>query len=223
MARFLRRVLGHAHARHFREAVRAAWNVAVVDGLGVVAGDFLHASDAFCRGHVGQCRTRHAISDGVVTWDVGGVVVVDHDLAAVVHDAALLEADVLDVGHHARRAQHDVALEGFFALFGLYGDFAAAAGRVHASDLGTGLDLDARLLEGALKLLGDFLVLHRHNAVDVLHHGHFRADGVVEVGKLDADRARADDDHFLGLLLEGHRLAVANHLFTVLRERRQLA
>ena len=141
----------------------------------------------------------------------------------IVHDTALLEADVLDVGHHAGRAQHDVALEGFFPLFGLHGDFAAAAGRVHAGDFGAGLDLDARLLEGALELLGDLLVLHGNNAVDVLHHSHLRADGVVEVGKLDADRARADDDHFLGLLLEGHRLAVANHLFTVLWKRRQLA
>ena len=138
-------------------------------------------------------------------------------------DAALLQADVLDVGHHAGRAQHDVAFEGFFALFGLHGDFATAARRVHAGDFGAGFDLDARFLEGALELLGDFFVLRGNNAVDVFHHGYLRADGVVEVGKLDADRTGADDDHFLGLLLEGHRLAVANHLFAVLRKRRQLA
>ena len=137
------------------------------------------------------------------------------------HDAALFEADVFDVGHNACRTQHHIAFKGFFAFLGLHRDLASLARGVDAGDFRVGHDVDARLLERPLKLLGDFLVFHRHNAVHILHHGHFCADGVVEVGELHADGAGTDDHHFLWLLLQGHGFAVADDLFAVLRHGRE--
>ena len=47
---------------------------------------------------------------------------------------------------------------------------------------------------------------------------HLGAKGVVEIGELHPDRARADDDHALRLRLENHRFAAADDRLAVERQ-----
>jgi hypothetical protein len=53
----------------------------------------------------------------------------------------------------------------------------------------------------------DVLVLDRHDAVHHLDDGHLGAQIVVEAGKFDADRARADDQQLRRHFLRRHRVA----------------
>ena len=72
-------------------------------------------------------------------------------------------------------------------------------------------------------MLAHIAVLNRNDAVLVLNYGHFGADGVVEVGKFHTDGAGTHNDHALGLVLQGHRLAVADDVFAVLWNGGQLS
>jgi hypothetical protein len=65
---------------------------------------------------------------------------------------------------------------------------------------------DALLGEGTVGDLGDVVVLDGEDAIEHLDHGDLRAERVVEVGELHADRPRADDEHALGLGLQVHRV-----------------
>ena len=61
----------------------------------------------------------------------------------------------------------------------------------------------------------DFGILHRKDIGHHFHHRDLRAEGVVEIGELNADGARADDDHALRLRIEQHRFLAANHRLSV--------
>ena len=88
---------------------------------------FLHADNAFGRGHVGQRGAGHDVADGVDAGHVGLVEVVDDDAALLHLDAQLFEAQVFEVGLHAHGAQHHVALNLLLAFGGFHGHFAAFA------------------------------------------------------------------------------------------------
>ena len=57
----------------------------------------------------------------------------------------------------------------------------------------------------------------------VFHNGHFRTDGIVEVGKFHPDGSRTHNDQSLGLVFQGHGLTVSNDVFSILWNRWQLA
>jgi len=71
-------------------------------------------------------------------------------------------------------------------------------------------------------LFGNFLILERNNVVQKLHEGDLCSDGVVEIGKLRSDGSGTNHNHRSGLFLQRHRLAVADDLFAVLFQGRQL-
>ena len=220
---FLGLLLRVAHARDFGRTVGATGDVVVVQGLGVVSGDFFHAGDAFRRSHVGKRLALDYVANGEVAGDVGGVVVVGHNNAALGLDAHGLQANVLDVGGHAHGRQHHVAFDFVLALGVLVGHHASGALGVHVGHLGSGFNGDAVFLEGALQLLRNVFVLVGHNAGQVLHHGHLGAHGAVHVCELHADGARPHNDHGLGLLGQGHGLAVPNDFYAVLLQSGQFA
>ena len=132
------------------------------------------------------------------------------------------------------RHQHLLGLDHLGLLRGLVldGDLRAASDE---PDVGTGcrlldglrhaaeLEFDPLLLEDLERFLRDVVILHRHDAVEHLDHGHLGAERVVEVGELHADRARADDHHRLRPLRQDHRLVAADDCVAVLRRERQLA
>ena len=214
---------GVAHAGDFGRGVGAAGDVLVVERLGVVAGDFLDADDAFGRGNVGQRGAGHNVTNGVNAGHVGLVEVVDDEPTALHINAQLFEANIFQVGGYAHGAQHHVALNYLLALGGFHGHFAAFAAGIHFGYFGAGEYIDADFAERFLHLARDFLVLHRHNAGQKLHQGHLRAHGAVEVGKLDANGPRAHHHEALGQLLHGHGLAVADDFYIVDRHGGQLA
>ena len=90
-------------------------------------------------------------------------------------------------------------------------------------DLGVGEDADALLDEGFFQGVADLVVLDGQDARGHFDEGHLGAEGVVNVGELDADRARADDDHFLRLLGEDHRLLGADDAIAIERQAGQAA
>src|SRR5262249_798121 len=59
--------------------------------------------------------------------------------------------------------------------------------------LGAGQDLDALLLELLARECRNLGILGGENLRQYLDHGHLDAEGAVERGELDADRARTDD------------------------------
>ena len=84
------------------------------------------------------------------------------------------------------KAQDIASLLFFFAFFILNGHFNFFAGGVGFGHLGTGAYVDACFFKGARQLLGDFVVLYRHNVVHKLDQCYLGADGAVEVSKFAA-------------------------------------
>ena len=77
--------------------------------------------------------------------------------------------------------------------------------------------------ECALHRLRHLLVLERHHAGHVLHHGDLHAQRGVEPRELAADGARAYDDHRFGQPGERQRLARRNHVPAVNGHERHFA
>ena len=75
--------------------------------------------------------------------------------------------------------------------------------------------VDLLLAEGPGQRLRDLLVLDRHHPRHGLDDGDLDAEGVPEVGELDADGAGADHDHRLRQLGQDHRLAVGDDAVAV--------
>ena len=76
--------------------------------------------------------------------------------------------------------------------------------------LRVGQDLDPLFRQGFFEGLRNLRILDRQDVRQHLDQRHFGAKGVVEIGKLDPNRAGADDDHALRLGIENHRLATAD-------------
>src|SRR4029450_12640628 len=138
------------------------------------------------------------VADSVDAGHIGAIERIDHDGAAVGFNAKLFEAEMLDVAGDADRG--DDALDGER----LRAAFAVVDGRSHAvrplielRHPGAGQDLDALLLELLARECRNLRILGRENLRQYLDHGHLDAEGAVERGELDADRARTDDQQRL--------------------------
>ena len=69
--------------------------------------------------------------------------------------------------------------------------------------------------EGFFECLADFGIFDRKNIWLHLDHGHLGAEGIEKIGELDADGAGPDDDDFLWLIFQSHRLSAADHAFAI--------
>src|SRR6059036_199897 len=94
-------------------------------------------------------------------------------------------------------------------------DGHACAPGLHRGHLHAGLHLDGPAPERPRKLLGDLLVLEGYQAGQRLEDRHLDAVGGVDVGELDADRARADHDDRFGRLLVAHGAIGGEHRLLV--------
>jgi len=83
----------------------------------------------------------------------------------------------------------------------------AVAEVLGGGDLVVGEAADALFGEGFLQCVTDFGVLHRDQGGGHFHQRDLGAEGVVDVGELDADGPGTDDDHAGWLFLQDHRLA----------------
>ena len=156
------------------------------------------------------------VADGVHARDIGAVELVDEHFVALHGDTQLFEADPLNVGLDPHGREHDVRRQGFGALFALDLDLATPFGvdpdRFHGR---RGHHRRPQFAECALHRLRYLLVLERHHAGHVLHHGDLHAQRGVEPRELAADGARTHDDHCFGQPGERQRLARRDHVLAV--------
>lgn len=215
---FLRCALGEADAGDLRLAVSAPWEEG--DFFRRLAGEHaFHALDGFVAGNMGEPRWSDDVSSGVDPFDAGFVAVVRLEVA-------------LGVGLKGNALRHewgdadgdegDLGLEGFCGL-ARDGEADTFIGGLGLVDFRAGEEFDALLGEGFLKGLADLGILDGKDVRHHLNHGHLGAEGVEEVGKLDADGSGSDDNDVLWLVLENHGLAAADDTFAIKREARHLA
>ena len=112
-------------------------------------------------------------------------------------------------------AYGDEHLLGFFhhllAVGACQGDLHAVLGLLHLLELGAGERLDAALAEDSRQLFADVFIFIRHQARQRFEDGDIGAEALEDGCKLDADRARADDDQRLRNLFQRQNLHVGQH------------
>src|ERR1700744_480164 len=214
-------LFGITNAGYFRTAIGVPGNIVVVHGLGLV-GEFLlqvtnglGRQDAFLGGYVGQRLAADTIPDGVDTGHRGLTIFIGDDFSLFCLDGVFFQADAFEVGDDADGAQHDVGFQGDYTGGRFDGCLHTRALGIDAGHLAGGHYGDALLLELFFQFLRHILVFKRYDPRQEFHEGHFRTDGIVEIGEFAADGSAADDDHALGLRLQGHRLAVFDDLCPV--------
>ena len=193
---FLGGALGESHARDLRLAVGAAWEGTLAHG-GALAKHPLDGLDGLEAGDVGEPRRPDDVAGGIDARDAGLVAVVDGEVAAVIELEGCRAAR--EERGDADRDEGDVGREGFIGAAG-DGDLDSLLGGVGLLDLGAGEDADPLLDERLLEGNRDLGVLDREDVGHHLDDGHLGAEGVEEIGELDADRTGTDDDDLLGLL-----------------------
>ena len=192
--------LGEPHGRHFRVAVGAVGDVAVVDGPVSRSGDVLHRHDALVRALVGEQRRARAVADREDAGHAGLHVRVDLDeTVAGGRHASSFQPDVLDVGDAPDRGKDVVGLEdALLPVAGLYRQPDAAVVDFRVPEGSAGEDLHPPPLVAPGHRLRNLFILHGKNAVEHLDHRDLRAVGGVDVRELDAHRARAHDHQVPG-------------------------
>ena len=201
---------GESDAGHLRFAVGAARE----DGdfaRGFAGEHAFDGLDGFEAGDVGEPGGSDDVAGGVDAAERSFVFVVGLD------PALRIEIHFESLGHERRDAdghEGDGGFEGFVG-FAADGEFDAFVGGLGFFDFCAGEEADALFGEGFFQGDGDVGVLDREDVGEHLDHGDFRAEGVEEVGELDADGAGADDDDFLRLLGQDHGLLAADDAFAV--------
>ena len=218
-----------AHERELADLVGAAlglelfFRLADVGDLGVgvdhardhvvvhvarLPGDDLGHGDAFVLGLVGQHRPLDHVADGVEALDVGGIVAVDRDLAALGHGhAERVEAEALGVGFAAGGDEDDVGVEAGLAvvLAQLPGHLCARLAGLDLLDGRAENEVKALLLQDFLEGLGGLAVKARGDAVHEFDDGHLGPEAGIDRAQFEADHAAADDDHAAGDLRQAER------------------
>jgi hypothetical protein len=137
--------------------VHNAGDGSVVD-VTVTSLNVLNGGDGFLLGLVGQHGTESAVTDDTDVGNLGAVLLVNDETAAVVLlDSNALEVQALGVRLAANGDKDDISIEGLLltALGGLDVEADSSTTDITGDNLGTGLELDALLTQDLLGLLGD--------------------------------------------------------------------
>src|SRR5665647_2067882 len=183
--------LGVADGGDLGVAVGDAGYAHLVDHRRVEAGDLLGDEDALGESAVGQLQAGHDVADGVDALDVGLAALAGHDEAPVDGDTGLFVAQTGGDRTASDGNEQQVGLNG---LAGLQRHLYDIAGLGGSRELHTGLEADLALAERPLELLGDRLVLGRHQAGESLDDRDLGAERLEDRGELDADDAATEDD-----------------------------
>lgn len=130
----------------------------VVD-VTVTSLDVLNSGDSLFLGLVSQHGAESAVTDNTDVGNLGAVLLVDDETAAVVLlDTDFLEVEALGVGLAADGDKDDIGVKSLLltALGGLDIQADGRTADIPRDDLGAGLELDALLTQDLLGLLGDF-------------------------------------------------------------------
>ena len=143
-----------------------------------LAGEDFGQRHPLVLGLVRQHRPAHDVADRVDGRYVGGEMIVDDHLAAFGGDAERLQPQTLRAGTAADRHQHDFRLERQrrAAGGGLDRRLNALRRFLDCDDLMRQMELEALLLQQALRLLADFAVHARQDAVEEFDHRHLGAE-----------------------------------------------
>ena len=188
-----------------------------------LAGEDFGQRHALVLGLVGEHRPAHDVADRVDGRHVGGEMAVDRHLAALHRDAERLQPEPLRVGAAADRHQHDLRLERLrrAAGGGLDRRLDALRRLLDRGDLVRQMELEALLLQQALRLLADFAVHAGQDAVEELDHRHLGAEPTPHRAEFEPDHPRADDDQRLRRLRQRQRAGRGDDLLLVDLDPRQ--
>ena len=194
---------------------------AVVD-VAVALSDVLDGSDSLLLSLVGKHGAEGAVTDSADVGDLGAVLLVDDQAAAVIG----LKTDVVEtktgsVRTAANGDEDNISVKGFSlaALGSLDVDLDALLRDLTSHDLGVELEDQALLLEDLLGVLGDLLVhTGATNLAEELDNGDLGAETRPDGGlcrcqhsisgyaraayHLETNDTATNDDHLLGNLLE---------------------
>src|ERR1039457_2385480 len=189
--------LGESDAADAGVGVGGAGDAILVDRPDGFAGHVRDGDHAFHGRNVGKLRRAgHYVADGVDAGLAGLLVLVDLDETAVEIDLRAFEADVFGVGLAANRDEQGLGFELLLLAVGESGgELDTVIGLANVVNLGPGLAADAGLLERALQLLRNLFVLDRYDARQHFENRHLGSEAVKDGRELDADGARADDEH----------------------------
>jgi hypothetical protein len=147
------------------------------------------------------------VAHGVHAVDAGVQALVGDDPAPVDRDAGLLEAEPGRAWSAADRHEHEVGVDRVAVLErdAHPGVVLGDPGELHAGD-----EVDLAPAESSLQLLGEGLVLERHQAGERLDDRDVGPEGLPDAGELDPDDAAADDDDPLRHPLQLERLVAGD-------------
>lgn len=148
------------------------------------------------------------ITCGINARDRGLVAGINVDVTALAEGG--LDAAGQD-GLHTNGDEADIGNDGFGGLGTLDGNFDVGAAIFGGGDLGVGEATNSLFDEGFFERVTDFVVFDGKHARQHFHDGDFGAEGIVDVGEFNTDRACADDHHRLRLLRQDHGFFRANN------------
>lgn len=236
-------LLGLANPGNLGEGVHDRGNAAVVD-VAVTLLDVLNGSNGLLLGLVGKHGAEGDITNAANVGDLGAVLGVDDDTAALVLlEANVLEAETLGVGAAANSDKNDVTLElcsnnvsytthnneqivcrvskathslGLATLGGVDLELDDLASLVTGNDLGAGFEVDALLLQDLLDGLGDLKVhAGATNLFEELDDGDLGAETGPDGSHLETNDTTTDDEHLLGDLLKSNGASAADDALLV--------
>lgn len=226
------------------EGVHDGGNATVID-VAVTLLNVLDGSNGLLLGLVGKHGAEGDITDAADVGDLGAVLGVDDDTAALILlEANVLKAETLGVGAATDSDKDDITLElysnivsirltitntpragglskathslGLATLGGVNLKLDGLASLVTGDDLGAGLEVDALLLQDLLDGLGDLKVhAGATDLVEELDDGDLGAETGPDGSHLETNDTTTDDEHLLGDLLEGNSASAADDAFLV--------
>src|SRR5579883_2776022 len=188
---------GQANAADAGLGVGTARNAILVNWFGGTAGHVRNGHHAFHFGHMRQLRgAGDNVADGVDSRLAGELELIRFYEAAIQLDLEVLDANVAG---HRLAPNCDQQCFGLHVLALAVGQRDAHADAVfgpgNVLGFGAGLTANSGLPEVPVQFFGDLFVLDGNDARQHFDHSDFGAEAIENGRELDADRARADDQH----------------------------
>src|SRR5437867_2242885 len=206
-----RALFRQAERRDLRAAVGARGHVPVIEGAGLTPRDRLGGHHALRHRLVREQRRPDHVADRVDSRHRRLHPRRDRHEATAETNAERFQPEAGDLRAAADGHQHLLGLQ----PPGIGLDGHARAPGLHGGHLHAGLHLDGPAPERPRELFRDLLVLEGDQTGERLEDRHLDAVRRINVGELDADRARADHDDGLGRPLVAHGAVRGDHRLLV--------
>ena len=187
----------------------------IIQGLSLQTRHILHGDGSLCRGHVGEGQFSGDVADSINVGYVGSHHVVYLDTAILNSDAHRLQPYILYVGSNPGSHQHLLTVKNLFGPFLGDGNRHTVSPRHGAGHAGSCHNLNPVAVKAALKNGADVLVFSGNQPGQQLDDGNFHPVHPVDISKLDADGAPANNHDAGGKLIENDSFPAGYNLVAV--------